>query len=44
LVVTDSLPVAEQLPFPHQVASIADLLADAIGRLHNGTSLDELAL
>jgi ribose-phosphate pyrophosphokinase len=41
LVVTDTLPAAEQLPFPHQIASIADLLADAIGRLHDGASLGE---
>jgi ribose-phosphate pyrophosphokinase len=40
LVVTDTLPTPEELPLPHQVASIADLLAAGIGRLHDGASLD----
>jgi ribose-phosphate pyrophosphokinase len=41
LVVADTLPIPEDLPFAHQVASIADSLAEAIGRLHDGASLAE---
>ena len=36
LVVTNSLPAPEHLAFPHEVADITDLLAGAMGRLHNG--------
>ena len=42
LVVTDSVPVAADLPLPLQVESLAPLLADAIRRLHEGRSLDDL--
>ena len=42
LVVTDSVPLVAGFPLPVQVASIAELLADAIGRLHDNEPLDEL--
>lgn len=43
LVVTDSLPIEGSLPVPHRVESLAPRLADAIGRLHRGEGLGELA-
>ena len=42
LLVTDSVPLVAGFPLPVQVASIAGLLADAIGRLHDNEPLDEL--
>ena len=40
--VTDSVPPPEGLNLPLEVASLAPLLANAIDRLHNDRSLDEL--
>jgi ribose-phosphate pyrophosphokinase len=44
--VTDTLPVHEapNLPLPLQVRSVAPLLADAIGRLHDNKPLDALLM
>jgi ribose-phosphate pyrophosphokinase len=42
LIVSDSLCLAADLPFPCEVTSIADLLGDAIGRLHREAPLDDL--
>ena len=42
LIVSDSLPLREGLPFAHQTVSIAGLLADAIGRLHHDATVDNL--
>ncbi|MEX1009295.1 MAG: ribose-phosphate pyrophosphokinase [Acidimicrobiia bacterium] len=42
LVVTDSLPLAADLPLPIDIVSIDRLLADAITRLHNDKPLDDL--
>src|SRR5215204_558763 len=41
-IVTDSVPPPEGLELPLELVSLAPLLADAIGRLHNERSLDEL--
>jgi ribose-phosphate pyrophosphokinase len=43
LLITDSLPLDCQPTFPIRVVSIADLLATAISRLHDGEPLDDLA-
>ena len=40
--VTDSVPPPEGLNLPLEVVSLASVLADAIDRLHNDRSLDEL--
>lgn len=42
LIVSDSLPLAADLPFPCEVAGVADLLGDAIGQLHRAAPLDDL--
>jgi ribose-phosphate pyrophosphokinase len=41
-IVTDSVPPPEGLDLPLELVSLAPLLADAIDRLHNERSLDEL--
>src|SRR5919199_1215702 len=41
-IVTDSVPPPESLELPLEMVSLAPLLADAIDRLHNDRSLDEL--
>jgi ribose-phosphate pyrophosphokinase len=41
-IVTDSVPPPEGLALPLELVSLAPLLADAIDRLHNERSLDEL--
>jgi ribose-phosphate pyrophosphokinase len=41
-IVTDSVPPPEGLELPLEMVSLAPLLADAIDRLHNDRSLDEL--
>jgi ribose-phosphate pyrophosphokinase len=41
-VVTDSVKLPEGLPLPLEVVSLAPLLAEAIDRLHNDRSLDDL--
>jgi ribose-phosphate pyrophosphokinase len=40
MLVTDTLPVTEAAPIA--VCSVAPLLADAIGRLHDDKGLDDL--
>jgi ribose-phosphate pyrophosphokinase len=42
LVVTDSVRLPESLPLPHEVVSLAPLLATAIARLHGGLSLSDI--
>ena len=42
LIATDSVAVPSGLPLPLQVVSLAPLLAEAIGRLTTGQSLDDL--
>jgi ribose-phosphate pyrophosphokinase len=42
LLVTDTLPVGEARAARLRVRSVGPLIADAIGRLHNGQSLDTL--
>lgn len=42
LLVTDSLPIAPDLPLPIEVITLAPLLAEVISRLHSGKSLDDL--
>ncbi len=41
-VVTDSVRRPEELPLPLEVVSLAPLLAEAVDRLHNDRSLDDL--
>jgi len=41
-IVTDSVSQEDDLPLPVQVASVAPLLADAVGRLHGDRSLRDL--
>jgi len=42
IIVTDSVPPPEGLELPLEVVSLAPLLADAVDRLHDERSLDEL--
>ena len=44
VVVTDSVPLVSDFPIPLRVASIQRLLADAIRRLHDNQSLDDLGI
>ncbi len=41
-IVTDSVALHEDRPLPVQVATVAPLLADAVGRLHHDQSLADL--
>jgi ribose-phosphate pyrophosphokinase len=42
LVVSDSVPPPRSLPFPVEVATIAELLGETIERLHRERALDEI--